>query len=193
MERLTWVTLAVAISVGAAPGVGYAQAQMPPGTATVTTPVPATKLEAFRPAAGTVVTFGYNDLGTVNGVAVDVRELRDTKGNDVRGVVAQVTQSEYRQEQAFVDADELPELLKGIDALLEVKANPTGYRNFEVRYTTKGELRITAFNSGGKIKFAVEAGRITKAQSFMDEGDLRRLRAYFQAANDQLASPTLHK
>jgi len=46
-----------------------------------------------------------------------------------------------------VDADEVGELLKGFDALLEVKANPTQFKNFEVRYTTRGELQLTAFSS----------------------------------------------
>jgi len=99
-----------------------------------------------------------------------------------------VTQSQYRDERAFIDTDELPELLKGIDALLGVKANPTTYKNFEVRYTTKGELQLTAFNSGDRIRYAVQAGRITKAQAFVDEDGLRKLRTMFETASQQLGA-----
>jgi len=67
-----------------------------------------------------------------------------------------------------------------------VKANPTRYENFEVRYTTKGELQITAFNSGPKISFAIRAGRVTTAQAFTDEEGIRRLRAMFETANQLL-------
>lgn len=166
-----------------------ASAQAPTQPAvTSAPPPPATKIEAFKPAAGTVVTFGYNELGSVPGISVDAREIRDTKGNVARGVAVEVTQSEYRQERAFVDTDELPELLKGIDALLGVKTNPTTYQNFEVRYTTKGDLQVTAFNSGARIRYAVQAGRITKAQAFVDEDALRKLRTMFETASQQLGT-----
>ena len=152
-------------------------------------PPPATRLEAFKPAAGSVLTLGYNELGRISGVSVDSREMRDSKGGIVRGVVVEVKQSEYREERAFVDADELPELIKGIDALLAVKTNPTSYKNFEVRYTTKGELQITAFNSSrGQIQFAVQTGRTLHAQVFLDEGDIKKLQGMFQAAQQQLSS-----
>src|SRR5208282_4154515 len=85
-------------------------------------PPPATKMEGFKPAAGSVLTLGYDELGKVGGVSVDVREMRDAKGANVRGLLVDVTQNQYRQERSFVDADEIPELLKGFDALLDVKA-----------------------------------------------------------------------
>jgi hypothetical protein len=153
-------------------------------------PAPATKLEAFKPAAGSVLTFGYDELGSVNNSSVDVREMRDTKGGQVRGAVVTVKQGEYREENAFIDTDEIPELLRGIDALLAVQVNPTKFTNFEVRYLTRGELRLTAFNnSRGKISYSIEAGRVTKAQTFVDAGDLRKFREMFVAAEQKLAAP----
>jgi len=136
------------------------------------------------------MTFGYNNLGNVSNIAVDARELSDTRGGLVRGVAVEITQSEYREERSFVDADELPELIRGIDALLAVKTNPTRYENFEVRYTTKGDLQITAFNSGQKISYAIRTGRVTTAQAFIDEVGLQKLRAIFQAANQLLSTQT---
>lgn len=187
---LTRVVLIVAIAA-----VSRAAGQAPPTVgAAVATPVPATKVEAFRPAAGTVMTLGYNDLGEVSGISVDARELRDTRGGLVRGVAVEVTEGEYRDERSFVDADELPELIRGIDALLAVKNNPTRYESFEVRYTTKGELQITAYNSGQTIGYAVRAGRVSTAQRFVDEEGLRGLRAMFAAANRLLnTQPTTNR
>jgi hypothetical protein len=145
---------------------------------------PATKLEGFKPAAGAVVTLGYSELGSVSGVAVDVREMRESSGDTVRGLLVNVTESQYRNERSFVDADEIPELLRGLDALLEVKANPTKFKNFEVRYTTRGELELTAFNNAqGSIRYAVKAGRTLKAQRFLDADDMRKLRGMVQAAS----------
>jgi hypothetical protein len=162
-------------------------AAVPASAAAQPAPPPATKLEAFKPAAGSVVTFGYNELGKVGGASVDVRQMRAGAGTAVRGLVVQVTQGQYREERAFVDADEISELLRGIDALLEVTKNPTTFENFEVRYTTRGELRITAFSSrGGGISYSIEAGRITRASTFVDAKGIAQLRAIIVAAQDKL-------
>lgn len=154
------------------------------------TPAPATKLEGFKPAAGSVLTVGYDELGKVGGISVDVREMRDSKNATVRGLLVDITESEYRQERSFVDADEIPELLKGFDALLEVKTNPTQFKNFEVRYTTRGELELTAFNtSRGPVLYAVRAGRGVKAQRLgLTASDMQQLRGLFEAASQKLAS-----
>lgn len=156
---------------------------------------PATKLEGFKPAAGSVVRFGYNELGRVGGflgISVDVREMRDAHDAAVRGLVVEVRESEYREERSFVDADEIPELIKGLDALLDVTTNPTSFQNFEVRYTTRGELQLTAYNSSdGGMHYAVKAGRVVPAQKTgLNADDMRKLRAMFQSALDKLNTPT---
>lgn len=150
-------------------------------------PPPATRLEAFKPAAGTLVTVAYDELGQVSGISVDVREIRAERAGAVRGVVVQVRESQYREERSFVDADEVPELLRGIDALLDIGSNPTSFQNFEVQYTTKGELQITAFNDArGGIRYAVRAGRAVSARTFVDAAELRRLRGMIEAAGQRL-------
>ena len=152
------------------------------------TPPPATKLEAFSPASGSLMTMAYDDIGSVGGVSVDARELRDAQGAAVRGLVVQVYQSEFRQERSFVDADEILELIRGIDALLEVSSNPTKFSKFEVRYTTKGELQLTAYNStDGTIRYAIQAGRVLKAQrTGLSVNNMRRFRDYVSQARDKL-------
>jgi hypothetical protein len=166
-----------------------AQRGAPPSVSAANAAPPATKLEAFKPAAGSLITFGYDELGKVSGVSVDVREVRDATGARVRGLLVAVTESEYRKEQAFVDADEIPELLRGIDALLKVKANPTTFKNFEVRYITRGELRLVAFNSDNVISYSVDAGRVGKASAFLDASEVVQLRAMFAAAAQKLKAP----
>lgn len=168
-----------------------AQAPVPPVAAATqqAAPPPATKLEAFHPSAGAVTTLAYNELGKVGRVSVDAREFRaGTSGAAVRGMVVDVTQSEYRSEKAMVDADELPELLKGLDALMAVKANPTKFQQFEVRYTTKGDLQITAFNaSNNEIHYAIQAGRITHASAYVNANEILQFRALVVLAQTTLA------
>ena len=151
--------------------------------------VPATKLEAFQPSAGTVVTFGYDPLGSVGNTTADVREIQDSKGATAKGLLVEVSQDEYTKESYFIDADEIPELLKGIDSLMQVTSNPTQFQNFEVRYTTRGGLQITAFNeSQTKISYAVRAGRGVTAQNFLSAANMLRLKGLFVTAQQKLAS-----
>jgi hypothetical protein len=164
-------------------GVPGQSAQAPP-------PPPATKIEGFKPAAGSVLTIGYDELGSVGGISVDVREMRDAKGAQVRGLVVDITESQYRKERSFVDADEIPELIRGFDALLEVKVNPTQFKSFEVRYTTRGELQLTAFNtSGGAVLYAVQVGRVIKAQRVgLGAADMQKLRGLFVSAAEKIGT-----
>lgn len=190
MLRIVRLLVAASFVLGLAAQVVAQGTAAPPaaGQAAPAAPAlpPATKLEGFQPAAGSVVTFGFDELGTVTfggGVSVDARELRDARGGAARGLVVAVTQDQFRKESAFVDADEIPELIKGVDALLGVKTNPTQFTNFEVRYTTRGALQITTFSdSKGQIRYGVRAGRTLTAMRILDANDLTKLRGMFEAA-----------
>lgn len=156
---------------------------------------PKTKMEAFTPKAGAVWTIGYDEVGQLserdNGygseISVEARELREKGDSSARGLTVRVRQSEYKNETALVDADEIPELLKGFDALIEVKSNPTGFRQFEVNYVTRGGLQLSTFNdSKSEISYMVRAGQITKAVAFLDEERMRALRDLVAAAQAKL-------
>jgi hypothetical protein len=153
-------------------------------------PPPATLLEAFRPANGSVLTIGYDDLGDVANISVDVREMRDSSGARARGVVVTVGNRRGPHEQSYVDEDELPELLKGVDALLTIGQNPTPYRNFDVQYATRGELVLTASSSRNRgIVYRVEVGRLLKVVSGpLTGGEIHQLRTLFEAASQKLAT-----
>src|SRR5438105_14873385 len=80
-------------------------------------------------------------------------------------------------EQSYIDVDELPDLLKGMDRLLTVTENPTQFRNFEMKYATKGELELTASSSHNRgVVFSVEVGRMVKARhERLTGGELQQL------------------
>jgi len=172
-----------------------ALAQVPPAArATQAPPPPATKLEAFEPSAGSLTTLGYDVLGEVGyggAISVEAREVRSAKGAIARGLLVRVRESEYSRDNAFIDADEIPELIKGIDAILATTANPTAFQNFETRYTTRGELEVTAYSSSrnAQIRFAIKAGRVTTSQVIsLQAADITKFRAMIVAANEKLAS-----
>ncbi|HEU4997245.1 MAG TPA: hypothetical protein VFT29_20650 [Gemmatimonadaceae bacterium] len=150
-----------------------------------------TRLEAFRPSPGSLVTLAYDALGDIGfgRVTADVREIRDSKGGVVRGVRVVVTENPGRQEEAFIDPDEIPELLRGIDAILRTQANPTTFKSFELRYRTRGELEVSAYNTDAYVQYAIQVGRGTKATALnLRTEDIAAFRAMLLRASDRLAA-----
>lgn len=138
---------------------------------------------------------GYDEIEGVGGVSVEVREMRDAQGGSVRGLLVRVSPDQYYRDLSFVDMDEIPGLLKGFDVLVDVKANPTKFESFEVQYSTRGGLQLTAFNNWNTgedpILYDVRAlaGRERKASSKnLSLTDMRKLRALFETALQKLAS-----
>jgi hypothetical protein len=156
---------------------------------------PATLLEGFRAPIGAVVTIGHEMLGDVKGISVGVRELRDSAGDRVRGVVVEVTPEKSAAQVSYIDIDELPMLIHGLDQLLAVTTNPTQFRNFEVHYATKGELEVAGTSSRSRgIVFSVEVGRPAKARrDDVTAGELQQLRILIEAASQKLATMPLDK
>jgi hypothetical protein len=186
---LTWMLVFASAARAQDPQPARPPEFLTPPVQMLTAPLPpATKLEAFQPATGSVVTIGFDELGRVQGISVDAREMRDAHGTLVRGLVVHVAESERHQQVSFVDEDEIQDLLKGFDALLDVRGNPTTFRNFEVQYATRGELVLTVFNTpSGAILFAVQAGRpVTARRAGLSTAEMLRLRGMFEVAAQKL-------
>ena len=156
---------------------------------------PATLLEGFRAPIGAVVTVGHEVLGDVRGVSVEIRELRESTGGRVRGLVINVNPDKGSLQWSDIDEDEVPLLLKGIDQLLPITANPTQFSNFEMHYATKGELEVTASSSRNRgVVFSVEVGRLGKARrEGLTAGEMQQLRTLIEAASQKLATMPLDK
>jgi hypothetical protein len=169
-------------------------AQDPPDPFVAVPPEPPpTALEAFSPS-DTLITMGYTELGSVAAgraiVRVDMRDLRTPAGDGVRGVVVDVIESQTRRDRSFIDVDEVAPLLRGIDAMLDVRSNPTSFDRYELRYVTRGELWLrTVVTPRGAIVYAMQAGRTVRAQAQLEVADLVKLRALFAAAAAKLGTP----
>lgn len=176
--------------------VAFAQQQSVPAQSPLPSPPPATKLEAFHPSPGSVSTLAYDSLGLIQKfgvsglIVVDLRELTSDAGDPVRGLVFTVSEGQYRKETAFVDEEEVPDLMRGLDALLSVTSNPTRLMGFERRYETKGELRLMVYSTAnGGLRYGVRAGRVLYANvGTLTTADMQRLRAMIAAGQERLAA-----
>jgi hypothetical protein len=153
-------------------------------------PPPATALEAFYVPPGAVLMTAYEDLGEVDGVFVEAREMRDGRNRRVRGIVVTIAGRQPRPDQAYIDPDEFVELLKGFDALIAITTNPTGqFRNFDMRYSTRGELVLTASSTRNRgVLYGVEVGRVLRTRRTLNGGEFSTLRTLVEAAQQKLAT-----
>ncbi len=154
-------------------------------------PSPTTRLESFVPEPGSLMTLGFEELGTIgrSRIFVEVRLVRDSKGNSASGVAVLVSENQTRIERAFVDLDEIPDVLKNLDALLSIRGNPTPLKKFEARFATRGQLSFVAYsNSSGAIEYAVQVGRPLPASILnLDAVDLLKMRGMLETAQHQLS------
>lgn len=157
-----------------------------------TTSDPKTKLEAFDATTGVVVVIGFSSIGTVNGLyntsaEVDVREMLNAQsGSKQYGLMIEVTGSRDSKARAFVDYDEIESLILGIDYILKIDKAITSLDSFQADYRTNGDLKLSTFNSGGRILFSVEAGRIGAQSSFMTLENAATLRNIFAQAKSKI-------
>ena len=189
VARLLLLIVPLLACAGRSSAAAQNPAAQPPPPALLPPLPPATMLEGFPQPIGSMLTLGYDELGDIGGVSVDVREIRDTRGAHVRGLVVEIAASPTSSEQSLVDADEIPGLLKAVDDLVAITANPTQFKSFEVRYMTRGELALTASSSRNRgIVFGVEVGRLAKVRRPLTAGEMHQLRTLFEVASQKLAT-----
>ena len=154
---------------------------------------PRTQLEAFAAETGAVIIKGYSESGIITGmgsIEVDCREFKNAStGRKSYGIAIKVTESGRleRDDSSFIDYDEIPSLLTGIDYIGKIQPSVTSLKNFEATYSTKGDFAITVFNNpNGKLSAAVSSGRFGRASAFIAIEKLADLRTLIAAAKQKL-------
>jgi hypothetical protein len=153
-------------------------------------PSPVTALELFQPAGDSMLTVGHEILGGIGRgrILVEVRDMRDSTGRKAGGVMMTLVEGPSRNERIFIDFDEFPALFGKLDALLKITANPTQFKRFESRFTTRGNLSFVAYaNSTGAIDYALQVNKLPVATiSGIDSADMLKLQALLEQAQQNL-------
>ena len=88
---------------------------------------------------------------------------------------------------SYIDVDEIDSLVKGIEYISKVSKDVTTLDLFEVDYRTKGDLRITVFNSSrGEISASVSSGTIGRTNAFIKLAELDKLRNLILTAKSKI-------
>lgn len=170
------------------PSVGLSQTPVAPTA-------PKTKLEAFEAQEGVVIVQGFSSIGQLRGplggtVAVVAKEFTNaTTGKRESGIVIDIKEGGRleRSSRSFIDYDEIAALLKGIDYIAKVNKTVTKLENFQADYRTKGDLKISTFNtSGGDVMVAVASGRVGSTSVHINYTDLTVLRTLITSARERI-------
>ena len=158
-----------------------------------TPPKPRTQLEAFAAETGAVIIKGFSEMGKVaamGSVEVDCREFTNASTGQKRyGIVIEIKEagSLQRESSSFVDFEEIPSLIAGIDYISKIQPSVTTLTNFEATYTTKGDFAITVFNNArGVLSVAVSSGRFGRTTAYLPIGKVGELRTLIGRAKAKI-------
>ena len=152
---------------------------------------PKTKLEAFVAQDGAVIVQGFSKIGEVKGqystsVVVESKELTNaSSGKKEHGITFEVRETRpERDHTSYVDYDEIPSLIKGLEYIAKVDKSATPFDNFQADYRTRGDLQISTYSTdgGAKIAAAVSSGTIGRTRAFLTLRDLDSLRTFVETA-----------
>ena len=147
-----------------------------------------TKLEEFSSKTGVVTlveyTSGKNHSVLGGSFEVQKRKVGSAANpGSVKGVQIRVRIDRYTG-TAFIDLDEIGDLIKGIEYVMTVTKEITDLENFEAKFTTVGGLSLTVFNEDdGTISSSLQAGNRTV---FPELSELSFLLEDLRSARDTL-------
>jgi hypothetical protein len=147
---------------------------------------------------GAVIVRGFSKVGEVKGqfgtsVLIESKEFTNAStGKKEHGITFEVKEGGRleRDHTSYVDYDEIPSLVKGLEYIAKVDKSATTFDNFQADYRTRGDLQFSVFSQdgGAKIGAAVSSGTIGKTQAFIALADLDSIRAVVETARTGLAA-----
>ena len=162
---------------------------------------PKTKLEQFSAKHGSltlrasteVAKMSWHKTGdldfqqTFNEIKVEVVEIiNPTENTRAYGLRFELSGKNSRKSISWLDADELPSLLKGIDYLLALDANVTKLASVTGFYRTRDGMEIQAVK-GDESVFGVKASTGGFAVFEKDEAGLKKFRDAIVTAQTKIA------
>jgi hypothetical protein len=155
---------------------------------------PKTKLEQMFSGSGQVILKSFKEIDDVEAafdakVTVTAVKLTNaSSGTTSSGVRIDVEEGERHSHSSYIDADELPGLLKGIDYITGVDAEKLAFPDYEAHYQTKGDLDVVVFSSASGARAVIASGDIGRAQAFVSLDNLARFRKLVAEAQAALAA-----
>ncbi len=168
-----------------------ASAQVPPPECLS----PRSRLEALAVLQGAVVIRGSARIGAVRGesgafVFVTAKEFTNAgTGERVHGIGVELRPPDHAAppRPSYVDLDEIPALLSGLERLRALQRSATALDELEADYRTRGGLVVTMFDTAVGPKATVACG-CGGGSTDLELSDFLRFRQLLLSAFDRLKS-----
>ena len=157
---------------------------------------PRTKLEAIESGVEKVLIKGFTQIANLGTRGADIRidaiEIKEARagGDRATGIVIVLRESgeSPRESRAFVDYEEIDQLLKALGAVAGVNESVTKLVGFEARYRTVGDLEISVFRQSriSGTAASLSSGICDRVTALLTIDDMDRLRAHIVEAKRQL-------
>lgn len=155
---------------------------------------PKTKLEALAAQEGVVIIRGFSKIGEVRGqygslVAIESKEFTNASTGKREYGISVAVKADGRLERehtSYVDFDEIPALLAGLEYIGNVDKSSTALDQFQADYRTRGDLVVGTFSTESGTMVVVSSGIIGKTTAYLASADLGRIRELIQSASATL-------
>ena len=142
-------------------------------------PGPRTKLEATTGSSGAVLVRQYTEVGLLGHGAISVAAImvtNVTSETETKGLLISPSEGTGGMRNAYVDYDEIPGLLSGIDYLASVDLATLKLANFAASYQTRGNLNVTVYSDVESKKAFISTGRLSSDTQHLDLQELAHFR-----------------
>jgi len=160
-----------------------------------TVPKAETKIEQFSAKTGVVIIKGFEEIGSLQGlystsVNIESKEFSNVSdGTKQYGITIQAFKENGKYDKkhtSFIDYDEIDSLIQGIEYIGKVKPDATKFKDFQADYSTRGNLKISTFNSSDRLMAAVSSGRVGAVAAYFNLQDLDKLKSLIIKAKEKI-------
>lgn len=153
-----------------------------------------TELETLATTTGAVVIKGASEIGKIStsGAGPIFVTARENKiyASERRemGISIVVSPGSDLEARSFIDFQELPDLIKGIEVLLGSTTSMTQLDDLEAVYSTRSGFQVIAYQRRRNNWIAIELGNVKRTRIWMSGEDLEQLKSLIIKAQDKLAA-----
>jgi len=155
-------------------------------------PGPRTRLEAITGSSGAVLVRQYTEVGLLGHGAISVAAImvtNVTSETETKGLLISPSEGTGGMRNAYVDYDEIPGLLSGIDYLASVDLATLKLANFAASYQTRGNLNVTVYSDVESKKAFISTGRLSSDTQHLDLQELAHFRELITVVKNILDNP----
>jgi len=165
-----------------------------------TQPAAKSRLEAFMSGTGRVLVRSFKPIGNLTALYAGKLEIEGIiayspgeedqrrRGLNIKATAAPTsTYSRGDKSSAFIDLDELADLISSIDYIESAAVSMASTTEYtEIDYRTRAGIKVGFYIDRGKVQRFIEVGTIRKVNTFLPEDGLKSIKNFLISGREYL-------